>query len=160
METISKIQRRQKPVTTTHSKNKNSGETVYHLIVNEAIVLLKNFNSIEKRTYCLIDHTKSEQNTNLMQEFICYFWNISLQIGPHKETGSIQIDIGKEGLVACGGTESACLLFRTLQILHLCGLSPERNNILFINNRPLQLLYYYNSIIARGETESVSIESV
>lgn len=50
----------------------------YTKITEYASELLRRFDVVKYRTYCNIDHTKNETNANLVKEFLCHFWNITL----------------------------------------------------------------------------------
>ncbi|WP_423148464.1 hypothetical protein [Rubrolithibacter danxiaensis] len=53
-------------------------DKAYRLITQSIKTLLSPFESMKYRTYIKIQHAKSDRNTNLVEEFICFFWNIIL----------------------------------------------------------------------------------
>lgn len=55
-------------------------EKSYKQIVEALKPLLKVFESRKYRTFILVDHTKSGKETNLITEFICFFFNLTLTI--------------------------------------------------------------------------------
>ncbi|WP_423149762.1 hypothetical protein [Rubrolithibacter danxiaensis] len=53
-------------------------EKAYHQITQAVKPLLTVFESKKYRTCIEVNHAKSARGTNLDQEFICFFWNITL----------------------------------------------------------------------------------
>lgn len=135
-------------------------EKSYTLIIDKARDLLKRFEGLEFRSYCEIDHTKNEQNTNLVKEFLCYFWNITIYINLENGRYFIQIDMGKEELTKFGNGLTNLLFSEVYRVIQANGDTAHTENNLLINFKPLPMLNYYYSIIARGETEYINISTV
>ncbi|HEY0770286.1 MAG TPA: hypothetical protein VGD31_08115 [Sphingobacteriaceae bacterium] len=55
-------------------------EKSYKLIIEGLKPLLKVFESRKYRTYILVDHSKSGRDTNLLNEFVCFFFNLTLSM--------------------------------------------------------------------------------
>lgn len=55
-------------------------EKAFHLVTQSLRTLLTPFESRKYRTYILVDHTKSGKETMLIQEFICFFFSITLSV--------------------------------------------------------------------------------
>lgn len=53
-------------------------EKAFHNIIKGCKELLTAFDTLKYRMNVTIDHTKSGKETNLINEFICYFWDITL----------------------------------------------------------------------------------
>ena len=53
-------------------------ERAYNQIVLSARNLLTVFESPKYRTWVEVNHSKSEKETTLIKEFICYLWNLTL----------------------------------------------------------------------------------
>jgi len=132
----------------------------YNTLVETAIQLMQAFARPEHRTYCLMDHSKNEFNTNMIQELLCYFWNITLQVDPHNGRRQIVIDLGKEGLVEFGSKCTTNLLSKAFRMFSTKCLAPETHNCLLINYPPMELSSYYYRVIAQGETHYVTINSI
>lgn len=135
-------------------------EQAYTLIVSGAIDLLKGFKSVELRTYCQMEHTKNELNANFIREFLCCFWNITLVRNPKDCRDYIAIDFSIEALEKFGSKLTNQLLFKIYSVLHSDKEAIDTQSSLKINFIPLELLNYYNSTIARGETEYISITTI
>jgi hypothetical protein len=132
-------------------------EMIYQQITAVAIDELKQWKEPCQSTYCLLDHSKNEFPTNLMKEFLCYFWNITLQTSPRKSKPYILIDVGKEGLDRYGKEHFRSFITKCHNVLQSQIQHDTEENWLNLNDSPIPMLYYYLSVIARGETESVSI---
>ena len=132
----------------------------YFIIVEKAINLLNTFENPEQGTYCQMDHSKNELNSNMIKEFLCYFWNITLQVAPHKKERQILIDIGEEGIRKFGNKLTTSLIRKIFSMNASKTLITGTENTLVINYQPLPILEYYYRVIAQGETEYISISSV
>jgi len=53
-------------------------EQAYHNIIKGCKELLTAFETFKYRMSVTVDHTKSEKETNLINEWICYLWNLTL----------------------------------------------------------------------------------
>lgn len=159
-----KTQTRTKPpakIPITGIKTKNKAITkAYQLVVEEAITILKQFKEPQHLTYCRMDHLKNDQNTNMIKEFLCYFWNITLSVSPHNKRRQIQLDIGKEGLEKIGYTLTNFLISKIISVILASGDITDAEDDFILNSRPLALLPYFYSTIARGETEYISIFTI
>ncbi|MFA4869223.1 MAG: hypothetical protein WC623_13540 [Pedobacter sp.] len=135
-------------------------ESIYTLIVSNAIDLLKNLKSFELRTYCEMEHTKNDLNANLIREFLCQFWNITLTESPKDHRYCIIIDLSKEALKKYGSDLTNTLILKIYSVI--CS-NEETTDILYsvkINFMPIELLNYFNSTIAQGETNYISITTI
>lgn len=96
-------------------------EKAYTLMVEKATELLKRFDVAKFRTYCLMDHSKNEQNTKLVKEFLCYHWNITLSMSPKDGKYYIFIDLGLEAIEKFGSN-------LTNQLLRECYILTQSND--------------------------------
>lgn len=135
-------------------------EKAYFTIIEKATNLLNTFDSPEQRTYCHMDHSKNELNSNMLKEFLSYFWNITLQVAPHNKERQIVIDIGEEGIRKFGNELTTSLIRKIFSMNASKTLITGTENMLVINYQPLPILEYYYRVIAQGETEYISISSV
>lgn len=53
-------------------------EKAYHNMIKHTRELLTAFETLRYRMHATIDHTRSGKETNLINEWICYFWNYTL----------------------------------------------------------------------------------
>lgn len=133
-------------------------ERAYTLMVDKAIELLKRFDVAKFRTYALMDHTKNEQNTNLVREFLCYFNNITLSMSPKNGMFYIFIDLGLEALEKFGSQLTNSLLRECYNLTHSNDSTNGIEYALRVNFIPAESLhnFYYRRIV-EGETGYVSI---
>lgn len=129
----------------------------YELIVAKAIGLLKDQTTTELKSYCTMDHFKNELNSTLINEFLCYFWNITLSKDINDGGYCIDVDFGKEALVKFGNSLANSLIQEIFNVLHANVESAQPAFPLFINFVPIEHLTYWYRTIAQGETEYVSI---
>lgn len=135
-------------------------ENNYELIITKAINLLKKQTTTELRTYCTMDHSKNELNSNLIKEFLCYFWNITLSTDINTGRYCIDVDFGKEALVKFGNSLANSLIQEIFSVLHANEQSAHPEFPLFINFVPIEHLTHWYRTIAQGETDYVSIFTV
>lgn len=135
-------------------------EKAYNLIITRATELLKGYTHAEYRTYCLMDHTKNELNANLINELLCYFWNITLLVNKKDNRNYITVDLGREGIEIFGNTINDSLLQEIYSVTRPEREPHELGFSLKINFAPIELSSYYNSSIAQGETNYTSITTV
>jgi hypothetical protein len=135
-------------------------ESIYTLIVSNTIDLLKDLKSFELRTYCEMEHTKNELNANLIREFLCQFWNITLTESPKDHRYYIVIDLSKEALKKYESDLTNKLILKIYSVICSNEEPIDTQYSLKINFTPIELLNYFNSTIAQGETEYISITTI
>lgn len=135
-------------------------ESIYTLIVSNAIDLLKDLKSFELRTYCEMEHTRNELNANLIRELLCQFWNITLTNSPKDRRHYIVIDFSKETLKKYGSDLTNKLIQKIYSVIYSNKEATDTQYSIKINFIPLELLNYYNSTIAQGETDYISITTI
>lgn len=59
------------------ARNKEVDKAFQHIIQSSKSLLLP-FESKKYRTVILVQHSKSGKETNLVSEFVCFFWNMTL----------------------------------------------------------------------------------
>lgn len=146
------------PITTDIQLTNNAVEKAYTLMVEKAINLLRRFDVAKFRTYALMDHTKNEQNTNLVKEYLSYFHNITLSMSPKDGKLYIFVDLGQEALEKFGSILTNNLLRECYCLTHSNDNTTGIEYALRVNFLPADQLhnFYYRRIV-EGETGYVSI---
>jgi hypothetical protein len=149
------------PITTDIQLTNGEVEKAYTLMLDKARELLKRFDVAKFRTFAVMDHTKNEQNTNLVKEFLCYFFNITLSMSPKDAKYFIFIDLGLEGLEKFGSMLANNLLRECYQLTQSDDNTNGIEYALRVNYLPADNLhnFYYRRIV-EGETGYVSIGTV
>lgn len=131
-------------------------EQAYNAITKEAIDLLKRFELTKYRTHLTVEHLKDPQNTNLVREFISFFWNITLSTSKEGKN-YIFISIDSDGLTKFGSGLTNILLRQAFKITQA---NDETQNIeysLRVNYMPMDVHNFFYRRIVEGETDIVSI---
>lgn len=149
------------PITTDIQLTNGEVEKAYTLMVEKATELLKRFDVAKFRTFAIMDHTKNEQNTNLVKEFLCYHWNITLSMSPKDGKLYLFLDIGEESLQKFGSMLTNNLLRECYQLTQSNDNTNGIEYALRVNYLPAENLhnFYYRRIV-EGETGYVSIGTV
>ncbi|QPH37897.1 hypothetical protein [Pedobacter endophyticus] len=148
-------------ITTDVQQVNQQVEKAYTLMVEAATELLKRFDVAKFRTYALMDHTKNEQNTNLVKEYLSYFHNITLSMSPKDGRFYIFIDLGEEALQKFGSTLTNNLLRECYRLTQSNDNTTGIEYSLRVNYLAGESLhnFYYRRIV-EGETGYVSILTV
>ena len=136
-------------------------EKAYTLMVDKAIDLLKKFEVSKFRTYAMMEHTKNEQNTNLVREFLSYFHNITLSMNPKDGKYYIFIDLGQEALEKFGSNLTNQLLRLAYETTHSNDNTIGIEYALRVTFLPSDQHHnFFYRRVAEGETGYVSISTV
>ncbi|WP_231492235.1 hypothetical protein [Pedobacter sp. Leaf170] len=136
-------------------------EKAYTLMVQKAVSLLTKFDVNKFRTYCEMEHTKNEQNTNLVKEFLCYFYNITLSMSPKDGRFYIFVDFGQEALEKFGSNLTNQLLRYAYEVTQSNDNTDGIEYALRVNFLPSEQNHnFFYRRIAEGETDYVSIATV
>ncbi|MBT2561126.1 hypothetical protein J7E50_09815 [Pedobacter sp. ISL-68] len=136
-------------------------EKAYTLIVEKAKDLLSKFEVGKFRTYCEIEHTKNEHNTNLVKEHLSYHFNITLSISPKNGKSYIFVDLGMESLQKFGSSLSNQLLRQAYEVTHSNDNTIGIEYALRVNFIPAEQNHnFYYRRVAEGETTYVSLHTV
>ncbi len=128
----------------------------YTKIVEVGIELLKGFEMQKYRTYILMEHTKNEQNVNLIKEFVCHFYNITLSNS--KEGKSyIFIDLDEDFIKKFGNNLANRLLRQAYQITQSDDNSAGIEYSLRPSFMPHDVHNYFYKLTFNGETEVISL---
>ena len=148
-------------ITTDIQLTNGEVEKAYTLMVEKATELLKRFDVAKFRTFAMMDHTKNEQNTNLVKEFLCYHWNITLSMSPKDGRFYIFVDLGSEAIEKFGSVLTNNLLRESYWLTQSTDNTSGIEYALRVNYSPSDQLhnFYYRRIV-EGETGYVSIGSV
>lgn len=139
-------------VNTEIQQTNEAVERAYMEITKSASELLKKFELAKYRTHLSVDHFKDPQNTNLVREFISFFWNITLSNS--KEGKSyIFISIDESGLVKFGSGLTNLLLRSAFQITDGSDIEYSMR----VNYMPMDIHNFFYKRIVEGETDFVSI---
>jgi hypothetical protein len=142
-------------VNTEIQKTNEAVEIAYMEITKAASELLRKFDLAKYRTHLSVEHFKDPQNTNLVREFISFFWNITLSNS--KEGKSyIFISIDESGLVKFGSGLTNLLLRSAFQITaNTSAINIEYS--MRVNYMPMDIHNFFYKRIVEGETDFVSI---
>jgi hypothetical protein len=136
-------------------------EKAYTLIVSKAIELLDRFELNKFRTYCEIEHTKNEHNTNLVKEHLSFHWNITLSISPKDGRSFMFIDLGLESLTKFGSGLTNQLLRYAFQVTESHDNTKGIEYALRVTFLPAdQLHQFFYRRVAEGETNYVALHTV
>jgi hypothetical protein len=165
MATTTKRQTTQKPkmqfVLIDAPMQANNAEVLkaYTKITETASELLKRFDVVKYRTYCMIDHTKNETNANLVSEFLCHFWNITLSNS--KEGKSyIFLSIDEDCITKFGNGLTNMLLRDAYRLTQSQDNTIGIEYALRVDFNIGDVRSYFYRRIVDGETDYVSIVTV
>lgn len=128
----------------------------YTRITQTASQLLKKFDVVKYRTYCDIDHTKNETNANLVREFLCHFWDITLSNS--KEGKSyIFISIDEDSVTKFGNGLTNMLLRDAYKFTQSEDNTPGIEYSLRVDFSIGDVHGFFYRRIVDGETDYVSI---
>jgi len=140
-------------------QNNDAVEKAYTAITNEASELLRKFELAKYRTHLSVEHCKDPQNTNLVREFISYFWNVTLSNS--KEGKSyIFISIDENGLEKFGSGLTNLLLRSAFKITDSINTEFDIQYAMRVNYMPMDIHNFFYRRIVEGETDLVSIYTV
>ncbi|RZK60296.1 MAG: hypothetical protein EOO91_01995 [Pedobacter sp.] len=118
--------------------------------------LLKKFEMTKYRTYVMVDHNKNETNANLVSEFICHFWNITLSNS--KEGKSyIFISLDEESLTKFGNGLTNMLVREAYKITQSNDNTTGIEYALRVDFLAGDVHNLYYRRVIEGETEYTSI---
>jgi hypothetical protein len=131
-------------------------EKAYQNIVRGCKELLTAFEALRYRTSASIDHTKSGKETNLVSEWICPFWNITLTRNRHNYT-MIYVSYDEDALTRFGDK----LFNRMLRVVMKCtnyeAFDFNIENSIRIDHQATDIQPFFISRVLNGEKEHVSI---
>lgn len=143
-------------VTTELQLNNQEVHKAYDAITKAATELLKRFDMPKYRSWISIDHTKEEQNVNLVSEYICHFWNITLSANKDGRY-FIFIDIDEESLRRLGNNLTNTLLRAAFHVTHSNEGGAGIEYALRVNYSLENIQSFFYRRLVDGETDSVSI---
>jgi hypothetical protein len=128
----------------------------YELITKAAIELMKRFDLPKYRTWIDIDHTKDPQNTTVVREFICHFWNVTLSTNKDGRL-YIFIDIDEVSLSRLGNNLTNTLLRRAFQVTVSKDETQGIEYALRVNYTPTNIQNFFYRRIVDGDTETSTV---
>ena len=140
-------------------QNNDLVEKAYTAITNVASELLKKFELAKYRTHVSVEHCKDPQNTNLVREYICFFWNITLSNS--KEGKSyIFISIDESGIEKFGSGLTNLLLRSAFKITESLEGQHSIEYSMRVNYMAMDIHNFFYRRIVEGETDFVSLSTV
>ncbi|HKG07185.1 MAG TPA: hypothetical protein VKB19_12035 [Pedobacter sp.] len=143
-------------VTTELQLNNQEVQKAFDAITKSATELLRKFDVPKYRTWLMVDHTKDEQNTNMVSEYICHFWNITLSANKDGRY-YIFIDIDEESLNRLGNGLTNSLLRSAFIATHSNDGTPGIEYSLRVNYSLSNIQNFFYRRVVEGETDTVSI---
>lgn len=131
-------------------------EKAYLNIVKQCKELLTPFESLKYRTSATVDHTKSGKDTNLINEWLCYFWNVTLTKNRHNYL-MIYISYDEEALTRFGDKLFNRMLRTVMRCTNLEAFDFNIENCIRIDHSATDIQPFFISRILNGEKEFVSI---
>ena len=126
-------------------------EKAYFQILQATKPLLNAFDGKKYRTCVLVNHAKSERETNLISEFICHFWNLTLT---RNKAGYVMLYMAydQESITKFG----ARLYNRVLRQVFKHTMKSSIEDCVRVNN-PGNIQQFFLNRLANGENDFVSI---
>lgn len=128
----------------------------YTKIVEVAVELLKGFEMKKYRTYIMMDHTKNELNANLISEFVCHFYNITLSNSKDGRS-FIFIEIDEEYVSKFGNNLPNRLLREAYKLTQSEDNTAGIEYCLRPQFAPSDVHNFFFRNLVNGETEVISI---
>ncbi|MES2447304.1 MAG: hypothetical protein V4546_08990 [Bacteroidota bacterium] len=128
----------------------------YTKIVEVAVELLKGFEMKKYRTYIMMDHLKNELNANLISEFVCHFYNITLSNSKDGRS-FIFIEIDEEYVSKFGNNLPNRLLREAYKLTQSEDNTAGIEYCLRPQFAPSDVHNFFFRNLVNGETEVISI---
>jgi len=141
-------------LTTELQANNQEVQKAFDAITKTATELLRRFDLPKYRTWVNVDHTKDPQNTSIIQEYICHFWNITLSNS--KEGKSyIFIDIDSESVNRLGSGLTNLLLRNAFRFTE-----SEAGGISYalrVNYQTSNIQNFFYRRVVEGDTDTATV---
>lgn len=130
-------------------------EKCFHRIIKETTPLLGVFESKKYRTCIQVAHSKSNKETKLISEFICFFWNLTLtlNVAGYK---MIYFCYDEEALTRFGARTYNRVLRQVFKQTMFENSKINIEDSVRINNPSNVQSFFYNRL-ANGENDFISI---
>ena len=132
-------------------------DKAFHLITQSSKSLLLPFEGKKYRTVIIVNHSKSGKETNLIGEFICFFWNLTLATN-RAGFRMIYFSYDEDSLAKFG----LRLYNRAIrQVIKHTMLENTKVNIedsVRISPQPSKVQSFFINRLANGENDYISIE--
>ncbi|RZK22009.1 MAG: hypothetical protein EOO43_10150 [Flavobacterium sp.] len=128
----------------------------YTKIVEVAIELLRKFEMQKYRTYIQIEHTLNPQNVNLIKEFVCHFYNITLSNAKDGRS-FIFVEMDQNYINKFGGNLINRLLREAYKVTQSNDNTDGIEYCLKPQFVPTDVQNYFYRMTFNGETDIVSI---
>jgi len=143
-------------VTTELQANNQEVQKAFDTITKSATELLRKFDVPKYRTWLIVDHAKDEQNVNMVSEFICHFWNITMSANKDGRY-YIFIDIDEESLSRLGNGLTNSLLRAAFVTTQSFDGTPGIEYSLRVNYQLSNIQNFFYRRVVEGETDTVRI---
>jgi len=128
----------------------------YTRLVEVGVNLLSNFELVKYRTYLMLNHLQNPQNTNLISEFVCHFYNITLSNSKDGRS-FIFIDLDEQFITKFGGNLANRLLRQAYQLTQSEDNTAGIEYCIRPNFVPNDVRNYFYRLTFNGETEVISL---
>jgi hypothetical protein len=143
-------------ITSELQLNNQEVQKAFDTITKTATELMRKFDVPKYRTWVLVDHSKDEQNTNMVIEFISHFWNVTLSANKDGRY-YIFIDIDEESLNRLGNGLTNALLRSAFNATQSNDNTPGIEYALRVNYSLSNIQNFFYRRVVEGETATVSI---
>lgn len=128
----------------------------FNKITASATALLTKWDNFKYRTHVIVDHAKLETNGNLIMEYVCYFFNITLSNS--KEGKSyIFISLDEDSIERFGNTMMNMLLREAYRITNSEDNTAGIEYALKVQFMPADIHNFFYKRIVEGEQEGIVI---
>lgn len=143
-------------VTTELLASNQEVQKAYDLITKTASELIRRFDVPKYRTWVNVQHSKDPQNTTMIQEFICHFWNITLS---NNKDGRayVFIDIDADSLSRLGNNLTNSLLREAFKVTHSEDGSGGIEYALRVNYTPSNIQNFFYRRVVEGDTDFCTV---
>lgn len=128
----------------------------YTKIVEVAVGLLRNFDLTKYRVYLSMDHQQNPQNQNLINEFVCHFFNITLSNAKDGRS-FIFIDCDEDFVEKFGSNLPNRLLREAYKLTQSEDNTKGIEYCLRMNFIPQDVKSYFYKLTFNGEDQVISI---
>lgn len=143
-------------ITTELQTTNDEVSKAYDLITQAAIGLMKRFDLPKFRTWVNVEHTKDPQNTTVVREFICHFWNITLSTNKDGRL-FIFVDLDEISLSKLGNNLTNSLLRTAFQVTQSEDELTGIQYALRVNYTPTNIQNFFYRRVVEGDTETSTV---
>ena len=143
-------------VTNELQLNNQEVQKAYDYITKTATELLRKFDIPKYRTWVDVNHALDPQNSTMVREYICHFWNITLS--NNKDGRSyIFIDLDSDSLARLGNNLTNTLLRNAFRITQSEENTEGIEYALRVNYTPSNIQNFFYRRVVEGDTEICTV---